>query len=93
MDVFQKVAEVVLITEFKGKSNLVYYNNCYINILLAANLCVIHTKRVIIMEKDMRLVCNICNKILGFSYPGGQRQGGIKKYIEARFFKEYLFCG
>ena len=71
MGVFQEAVEVILITEFKGKSNLVCYNNCYINILLAANLCAIYAKRVIIMEKDIRLVCNICNKILGFSYPDG----------------------
>ncbi len=73
MGAFQEAVEAVLITEFEGKSNLVYYNDCYINIFLAANLCVIYVKRVIIMEKDMRLVRNIYNEILRFSYPNEQR--------------------
>ncbi len=70
---FRKLQKLYLSRNLKIKSNLVCYNDCYINILLATNLCAIYGKRVIIMEKDMRLVRNIRNKILGFSYPGRQR--------------------
>ncbi len=73
MGALQKVIEVIFITEFKDKSNLVYYNDYYINSFLVTNLCAIYTERVIIIEKDMRLVCNIRNEILGFSYPDKQR--------------------
>ncbi len=72
MGALQKTAEVIFITKFKDKSNLVCYNDYYINILLITNLCVIHIKRVTIIEKDIRLIRNIRNKILEFTYPGGQ---------------------
>ena len=70
---FRKLQKLYLSRNLKIKNNLVCYNDYYINILLTANLCAIHIKRVTIMEKDMRLIRNIRNKILGFSYPGGQR--------------------
>ncbi len=50
MGTLQKAAEAVLITKFKNKSNLVCYNNYYINILLTINLYAIHAKRVTIVE-------------------------------------------
>ena len=73
MGTLQKATKAIFITKFKDKNNLVCYNNYYINIFLAINLCVIYVKRVIIMKKDMRLVRNIYNKILGFNYPDKQR--------------------
>ena len=73
MGALQKAVKTILITEFKDKSNLVCYNDYYINILLTTNLCAIYTKRVTIIEKNIKLIRNICNKILGFSYPNKQR--------------------
>ena len=73
MGTLQKTTKTVFVTEFEGKSNLVYYNDYYIDIFLVANFCVIYTKRVTIIKKNIRLIRNIRNKILGFNYPDRQR--------------------
>jgi histone H3/H4 len=45
-----------------------YYINRNTNRILTANLCAIHAKRVILIQKDMQLVRNIRDHIIEYKW-------------------------